>query len=81
MLGFEAEEKTGGEVFDVVHTPGNIYIHTPGGKQHGQEYHYDDDDDDDDGYPAHSHHDKFPPWWDFVRDDDGGNLSVTKSHH
>ena len=34
---------------------------------------------DDDGYPAHSHHDKFPPWWDFVRDDDGGNLSVTKS--
>ena len=48
VLGFEAEEKTGGEVFDVVHTPGNIYIHTPGGKQHGQEYHYDDDDDDDD---------------------------------
>ena len=41
----------------------------------------DADDDDDDGYPAHSHHDKFPPWWDFVRDDDGGNLSVTKSHH
>ena len=41
----------------------------------------DGDDDDDDGYPAHSHHDKFPPWWDFVRDDDGGNLSVTKSHH
>ena len=33
------------------------------------------------GYPAHSHHDKIPPWWDFVRDDDGGNLSVTKSHH
>ena len=41
----------------------------------------DDDDDDDDGSPAHSHHDKFPPWWDFVRDDYGGNLSVTKSHH
>ena len=20
-------------------------------------------DDDDDGYPAHSHHDKIPPWW------------------
>ena len=40
-----------------------------------------DDDDDEVGYPAHSHHDKFPPWWDFVRDDDGGNLSVTKSHH
>ena len=42
---------------------------------------YDDEDDDEDGYPAHSHHDKFPPWWDFVRDDDGGNLSVTKYHH
>ena len=37
--------------------------------------------DDDDGLEAHSHHDKFPPWWVFVRDDDGGNLSVTKSHH
>ena len=33
------------------------------------------------GLQAHSHHDKFPPWWDFVREDDGGNLSVTKSHH
>ena len=41
----------------------------------------DTDEDDEDGYPAHSHRDKFPPWWDFVRDDDGGNLSVTKSHH
>ena len=40
-----------------------------------------DVDDDDDGYPAYSHHDKFPPWWVFVRDDNGGNLSVTKSHH
>ena len=37
--------------------------------------------DDDDGLQAHSHHDKFPPWWVFVRDDYGGNLSVTKSHH
>ena len=43
--------------------------------------HDDHDHDDFDGYPAHSHHDKFPPWWDFVRGDDGGNLSVTKSHH
>ena len=34
-----------------------------------------------DGLPAYSHHDGFPPWWVFVRDDDGGNLSVTKSHH
>ena len=41
----------------------------------------DDDDADDDGLEAHSHHDKFPPWWVFVRDDYGGNLSVTKSHH
>ena len=23
----------------------------------------DDFGDDDDGYPAHSHHDKIPPWW------------------
>ena len=26
VLGFEAEEKTGGEVFDVVHTPGGKSI-------------------------------------------------------
>ena len=29
------------------------------------------------GLPAYSHHDRFPPWWVFVRDDNGGNLSVT----
>ena len=33
------------------------------------------------GPEANSHHDKFPPRWESVRDDDGGNLSVTKSHH
>ena len=38
----------------------------------------DDDDDDDNGYPAYSHHDRFPPWWVFVRDDNGGNLSGDK---
>ena len=31
-----------------------------------------------DGYPAYSHHDRFPPWWVFVRDDYGGNLSGDK---
>ena len=30
------------------------------------------------GYPAYSHHDRFPPWWVFVRDDYGGNLSGDK---
>ena len=34
--------------------------------------------DDDDGLPAYSHHDRFPPWWVFVRDDNGGNLSGDK---
>ena len=38
----------------------------------------DDDADDDNGYPAYSHHDKFPPWWVFVCDDYGGNLSGDK---
>ena len=33
------------------------------------------------GYPAHSHHDKIPPWWENVSNDKGGNMSVTKSHH
>ena len=27
------------------------------------------DIDDDDGYPAHSHHDKIPPWWGNVSND------------
>ena len=37
-----------------------------------------ENDDDDGGYPAYSHHDRFPPWWVFVRDDNGGNLSGDK---
>ena len=41
----------------------------------------DDDDGDDDGLPAYSHHDKIPPWWEYVSNDKGGNVSVTKSHH
>ena len=47
----------------------------------------DDNDDysmiinDHDGYPAHSHHDKIPPWWGNVSNDKGGKMSVTKSHH
>ena len=53
-----------------------------------EDYDHDDDDDEDhdhdddeNGYPAHSHHDKFPPWWVFVRDDYGGNLSICQFHH
>ena len=41
----------------------------------------DDGDGDGDGYPAYSHHDKIPPWWEYVSNDKGGNVSVTKSHH
>ena len=51
------------------------------GKEYDGDFDDDDGDDDDNGLQAHSHHDKFPPWWVFVRDDYGGNLSVTKSHH
>ena len=36
------------------------------------------DHDGNDGLPAYSHHDRFPPWWVFVRDDNGGNLSGDK---
>ena len=39
------------------------------------------DDGDDGGYPAYSHHDKIPPWWEHVSNDKGGNVSVSKSHH
>ena len=41
----------------------------------------DGEDDDDDDYPANSHHDKNPPWWEFVSNEYGGNMPVTKSHH
>ena len=37
-----------------------------------------DANNDDDGLPAYSHHGRFPPWWVFVRDDNGGNLSGDK---
>ena len=33
------------------------------------------------GYPAYSHHDKIPPWWEYVSNDKDGNVSVSKSHH
>ena len=33
------------------------------------------------GYPAYSHHDKIPPWWENVSNDEGGNVSVSKNHH
>ena len=40
-----------------------------------------DDDDTLDGYPAYSHHDKIPQWWGNVSNDEGGNVSVSKTHH
>ena len=40
-----------------------------------------DDYDDYDGLPAYSHHDKIPPWWEYVSNDKGGNVSLSKSHH
>ena len=33
------------------------------------------------GLPAYSHHDKIPPWWEYVSNYKGGNVSVSKSHH
>ena len=33
------------------------------------------------GYPAYSHHDKIPQWWENVSNDEGGNVSVSKTHH
>ena len=33
------------------------------------------------GLTANSHHDKNPPWWEFVSNEYGGNMPVTKSHH
>ena len=41
----------------------------------------DDNNDDDNGYPAYSHHDKIPPWWGIVSNDEGGNVPVSKTHH
>ena len=36
---------------------------------------------EDDGYPAYSHPDKIPPWWGNVSNDEGGTMSVSKTHH
>ena len=33
------------------------------------------------GYPAYSHHDKIPPWWGNVSNNEGGNVPVSKNHH
>ena len=64
-----------------------------GGNMLGNQFHHHDYDDHDDygkhydnnddclGYPAHSHHDKIPPWWGNVSNDKGGKMSMTKSHH
>ena len=53
---------------------------------HDNNFDYDDDcvncgndaDHDDDGLPAYSHHDKNPPWWEFVSNEYGGNMPVMK---
>ena len=41
---------------------------------HGDNDDGDNGDDDDGGYPAHSHHDKIPPWWGNVSNDKGGKI-------
>ena len=40
-----------------------------------------DDGDDEGGLPAYSHNDKIPPWWEYVSNDKGGNVSVSNSNH
>ena len=59
------------------------------------QFEYGDDDDDDDDNHDHDHdhdhdqvkmmmmmaHDKNPPRWEFVSNESGGNMLVTKSHH
>ena len=48
---------------------------------HGPRNHGDHQQNLGDGLPAYSHHDKIPPWWEYVSNDKGGNVSVSKSHH
>ena len=68
------------------------YIGHQDGDEIDGEYDGDDDSDDDDsddddiddeydGLPAYSHRDKIPPWWEYVSNDKGGNVSLSKSHH
>ena len=40
----------------------------------------DDVDNDDVGFPANSHHDKIPPWWEYAINKGGGFLSPAYSH-
>ena len=65
MGGREEEDEKGEEEGGVWRACGDVNL-------------VDVEDDEDVGYPAYSHHDRFPPWWVFVRDDNGGNLSCEK---
>ena len=50
-------------------------------EEDGEDDEYGGKDVDDDGYPANPHHDKIPPWGEFVINGHGGILSSAYSHH
>ena len=50
-----------------------VLVHLWGGNTHYHD-HRDHRSHDDHGLPAHSHHDKNPLWWEFVRNEHGGNI-------
>ena len=59
--------KTHGRVYTVGAAHYTLYTSFPPGHD-DVDGDYDDvdgdyDDDDDNGFPANSHHDKIPPWW------------------
>ena len=55
--------------------PPTLFIHGDGDNHHP----HDAVDNDNDGYPAHSHHDKIPPWWEYVINGLGETLSPAYS--
>ena len=77
--------KSRGGDYSVLTKPGVGFCKSVGASNYddidGFNDNYDDnfgDFDDNYGYPAYSHHDRFPPWWVFVRNENGGNLSGDK---
>ena len=74
-LGLSVCRPTSGALIAEVFS--QAYRGVANGKVNHHHHHYHHDD----GYSAYSHHDKIPPWWGNVSNDEGGNVSVSKTHH
>ena len=57
---------TGGSADNEANSP-TLNLYDQQDPHHNEDDHgVNDHDEDDLGYPANSHHDKIPPWWEYV---------------